>query len=154
MTAVKPVRFGVLGTGWIVRKYAEACRLLPGLELVAIASRNADRARTVALQNKIPRPHTGYDALLADHEVDVVINALHNGLHGEWSIRALQAGKHVLCEKPLACSAGEVERMFAVARQNGKLLMEAFMYRFHPQMPLILQRVRDGEIGADREAAG
>jgi len=142
-----PIRFGILGSGWIVRKYAEACRLLPGLELVAVASRDGERARAVATQHNIPRAHTGYEALLADPEVDVVINALHNGLHCEWSIRALQAGKHVLCEKPLACSATEVEQMFAVAQRAGKLLMEAFMYRFHPQMPLILDRVRAGEIG-------
>lgn len=140
-------RFGILGSGWIVRKYADACRLLPGLELVAVASRDGERARAVAQQHNIPRAHTGYAALLADPEVDVVINALHNGLHGKWSIRALQAGKHVLCEKPLACSAGEVEHMFAVARQSGRLLMEAFMYRFHPQLPLILQRVQNGAIG-------
>ncbi|MEI6085497.1 MAG: Gfo/Idh/MocA family oxidoreductase [Verrucomicrobiota bacterium] len=136
-------RFGILGSGWIVRKYADACRLLPGLELVAIASRDGERARAVALQNNIPRAHTSYDALLADPTVDVVINALHNGLHCEWSIRALQAGKHVLCEKPLGCHAGEVERMFAVAHSTGKLLMEAFMYRFHPQMLMILERVPD-----------
>jgi predicted dehydrogenase len=140
-------RFGILGSGWIVRKYAEACRLLPGLELVAIASRDGERARTVAAQNNIPRAHTGYDALLADREVDVVINALHNGLHCEWSIRALQAGKHVLCEKPLGCNAVEVERMFAAARAAGRLLMEAFMYRSHPQMPLILECVRAGGLG-------
>ncbi|MCG3150222.1 MAG: Glucose--fructose oxidoreductase [Verrucomicrobiae bacterium] len=142
-----PTRFGILGSGWIVRKYADACRLLPGLELVAVASRDRDRARAVAAQHNIPRAHTGYEALLADPTVDVVINALHNGLHCEWSIRALQAGKHVLCEKPLACSAAEVERMFAVARQANRQLMEAFMYRFHPQLPLILERVRAGEIG-------
>lgn len=136
------MRFGILGTGWIVRKYAEACRLLPGLQLVALASRDGERARAIAAQHGIPRAHAGYEALLADREVDVVINALHNGLHCEWSIRALQAGKHVLCEKPLACRAAEIERMFAAARQANRQLMEAFMYRFHPQMPLILERVR------------
>jgi D-xylose 1-dehydrogenase (NADP+, D-xylono-1,5-lactone-forming) len=147
MTAVDPVRFGVLGTGWVVRKYAEACHLLPGLELSAIASRNGDRARAVARQLGATRAHIGYDALLADPDIDVVINALHNGLHCKWSIRALAAGKHVLCEKPLGCNAGEVERMFAAARAANKLLVEAFMYRFHPQMPMIFGRVRAGALG-------
>lgn len=141
------VTFGILGTGSIVRKYAEACRLLPGLNLIAIASRDADRARTTAAQFDIPKAHAGYDRLLADPDVTVVINALHNGLHCDWTIRALQAGKHVLCEKPLACNAGEAERMFAAAHAAQRWLMEGFMYRFHPQMALILQRIRAGEIG-------
>ncbi len=141
------LRFGILGTGWVVRKHVEACRLIPGLAVVALASRDAARAQTVAATLGIGRARGSYEALLADPDMDVVINALHNGLHCEWTVRALQAGKHVLCEKPLACSCAEVERMFAAAHAAGKLLMEGFMYRFHPQMPLILQHVRNGEIG-------
>ena len=140
-------RFGILGTGSIVGKYAAACRLLPGLELVAIASRDADRVRTIAAQLGIPRAHTGYDCLLNDPDVDAVIIALHNGLHCEWTCRALAAGKHVLCEKPLACNAGDVAQMFTAAHTHRRWLMEAFMYRFHPQMPEILRRIRAGEIG-------
>lgn len=141
------LRFGILGTGWVVRKHVEACRLMPGLDIVAIASRDGERARAAAAQFQIPHAHAGYEALLADPGVDAVINALHNGLHCEWTCRALAADKHVLCEKPLACNAAEVEQMFAAAHKAGKLLMEGFMYRFHPQMPLILQRVHNGEIG-------
>ena len=140
-------RFGILGTGSIVGKYAAACRLLPGLELVAIASRDADRVCATAAQLGIPRAHTGYDCLLHDPDVDAVIIALHNGLHCEWTCRALAAGKHVLCEKPLACNAGDAAQMFAAARTHRRWLMEAFMYRFHPQLPEILRRIHAGEIG-------
>ena len=140
-------RFGILGTGPIVRKYAEACRLLPGLELVALASRDGDRARATAAKLGIARAHAGYDRLLADPDVDAVIVALHNGLHCDWTCRALVAGKHVLCEKPLACNAGEAEQMFAAAHANRRWLLEGFMYRFHPQMPEVFRRVRSGEVG-------
>jgi len=140
-------RFGILGTGPIVGKYAQACRLLPGLELVAIASRDGDRARATAAKLGIPRAFAGYDSLLADPEVDAVIVALHNGLHCDWTCRALAAGKHVLCEKPLACNAGEALQMFAAAHANQRWLLEGFMYRFHPQMPEVFRRVRVGEIG-------
>ena len=140
-------RFGILGTGPIVGKYAQACRLLPGLELVAIASRDGDRARATAAKLGIPRAFTGYDSLLADPAVDAVIVALHNGLHCEWTCRALAAGKHVLCEKPLACNAGQAAQMFAAAHANQRWLLEGFMYRYHPQMPEIFRRVRTGEIG-------
>jgi predicted dehydrogenase len=141
------VRFGILGTGWIVRKYAEACRLLPGLELAAVASRDGDRARALAGQLGIARAHAGYATLLADPDLDVVINALHNGLHCEWSIRALQAGKHVLCEKPLACNSVEATQMFAAAHAQRRWLMEGFMYRFHPHIIEALRRVKAGAVG-------
>ena len=140
-------RFGILGTGPIVGKYAQACRLLPGLELVAIASRAGDRARATAAKLGIPRAFAGYESLLADPEVDAVIVALHNGLHCEWTCRALASGKHVLCEKPLACNAAEALQMFAAAHANQRWLLEGFMYRYHPQMPEIFRRVRVGEIG-------
>jgi len=141
------MRFGILGTGPIVGKYAQACRLLPGLELVAIASRDGDRARATAAKLGIPRAYAGYDSLLADPKVDAVIVALHNGLHCEWTCRALAAGKHVLCEKPLACNAVQAAEMFAAAHANRRWLLEGFMYRYHPQMTEIFRRVRAGEIG-------
>ena len=141
------MRFGILGTGPIVSKYAQACRLLPGLELVAVASRDGDRARATAAKLGISRAHAGYDSLLADSGVDAVIVALHNGLHCEWTCRALAAGKHVLCEKPLACNAVEATQMFAAAHTHGRYLLEGFMYRYHPQMPEIFRRIRSGEIG-------
>jgi len=147
LPAIMNTRFGILGTGPIVRKYAQACRLLLGLDLVALASRDGARARATATELGIPRAHAGYDTLLADSGVDAVIVALHNGLHCEWTCRALAAGKHVLCEKPLGCNAGEVAKMFAAAHANRRWLLEGFMYRFHPQMPEIFRRVRAGEIG-------
>jgi predicted dehydrogenase len=143
----EPLRWGILGTGRILTKFAEAFRLARGVALVAVASRDEARAKAAAKQFGISRAHTGYDALLADREVDVVINALHNGLHCEWTVRALEAGKHVLCEKPLACSSEEVDRMFSAARRCGRQLMEGFMYRFHPQMAEVKRRLAAGEIG-------
>jgi predicted dehydrogenase len=132
------MRFGILGTGSVVRKHIEAARLV-GIEVVAIASRELERARAFGL----PHAYGSYAELLDDPNVDAVINALHNGMHCEWSCRALAAGKHVLCEKPLGCNPAEVEQMVSASRKTGKLLMEGFMYRFHPQMSAILGRVRD-----------
>jgi D-xylose 1-dehydrogenase (NADP+, D-xylono-1,5-lactone-forming) len=135
---VAMMRFGILGTGSVVVKHIEAARLA-GLDVVAIASRDRQRAQAFGL----PRAYSGYAELLNDSDVDVVINALHNGLHCEWTCRALEAGKHVLCEKPLGCNPVEVERMTYAAQKAGKLLMEGFMYRFHPQMSAILDRLPD-----------
>ena len=129
------LRVGILGTGWVVRKHIEAARLA-GLEVVAIASRDLARAQSFGL----PRAFGSYEELIQTN-VHIVVNALHNGLHCEWSVRALEAGKHVLCEKPLACSTGEVDRIFAAANKAGTLLLEGFMYRFHPQIPAMLRRL-------------
>jgi xylose dehydrogenase (NAD/NADP) len=141
------MRIGILGTGWVVSKYADATRLIDGAALVAVASRDGDRARATASKHGILGAHTGYESLVNDPEIDIVVNALHNGLHCEWSVRALEAGKHVLCEKPLACSSAEVEWMFAAAHAHRRWLMEGFMYRFHPQMIEAKRRVAAGEIG-------
>ncbi len=143
---ITPLRWGILGTGRVLAKLVPAFGLARAAELVAIASRDSGRARSAAAQWNIARTHTSYEALIADSEVDVVLNALHNGLHCEWSIRALEAGKHVLCEKPLACSADEVERMFAAAHANKRRLMEGLMYRFHPQIAAVKRRIAAGEI--------
>jgi len=141
------VRFGILGTGRILAKIGTAFTVARGAKLVAIASRDHARAEAAARQYGAARAHAGYEALMADPEVDVVFNALHNGLHCEWTVRALEAGKHVLCEKPLACSSVEVDQMFAAAHAHRRQLMEGFMYRFHPQMIEALRRVRTGELG-------
>ncbi len=147
MASTQKLRCGVLGTGWMLGKYAEAIRLIDSASLAAVASRDGDRARAAAAKHGVPRAHPGYESLVHDPEIDIVINALHNGLHCEWSVRALEAGKHVLCEKPLACSSTEVERMFAAAHANKRWLMEGFMYRFHPQMTEAKRRVAEGQIG-------
>jgi predicted dehydrogenase len=147
MHAPPPLRWGILGTGSILAKYVEAFRLAHTAQVVAVASRDAGRARTAAASLGASRAYGSYDALLADPEIDVVVNALHNGIHCEWTVRALQAGKHVLCEKPLACSSAEVEEMFAAARANKRWLMEAFMFRYHPQIAMVSQQVHAGDIG-------
>jgi len=147
MGDVVPLRYGILGTGWMLAKYAEVFRLLDDVALIAVASRSTERSRAAAAQHGIATAHPSYEALVADPNIDVVINALHNGLHCEWTVRALEAGKHVLCEKPLACSSSEVERMFAAAHKHRRWLLEGFMYRFHPQMIEAKRRVKAGDIG-------
>ncbi len=141
------VRFGILGAGRILAKIGPAFGLAHSAKLVAIASRDGARAAAATRQHGATRAHTGYEALIADPEVDVVFNALHNGLHCEWTLRALKAGKHVLCEKPLARSSAEADRMFTVARAHRRQLMEGFMYRFHPQIIEARRRVCTGELG-------
>jgi len=111
--------------------------------IVAMASRDPSRAREMLSPYPEARVLDAYDALLADPEIDAVYNPLPNSLHREWTIRALEAGKHVLCEKPLAMNAREAEDMAAAADRTGRLLMEAFMYRFHPDMRAFVESARD-----------
>ena len=141
------LRCGILGTGWMVGKFADAFRLIDGASLVAVASRDQERARAAGAKHGVPRAHGSYESLVSDPDIEIIINALHNGLHCEWTVRALEAGKHVLCEKPLACSSAEVDRMFAAAHANKRWLMEGFMHRFHPQMAEARRVVTAGEIG-------
>jgi xylose dehydrogenase (NAD/NADP) len=147
MRTTGPLRYGILGTGHILAKLCDGIRLARGVSLVAIASRDLERARARAAEFEVPKAHGSYQALLDDPNVDIVINALHNGLHCEWTVHALEAGKHVLCEKPLACSSNEVERMFAAAHKNRRWLMEGFMFRFHPQIAVAKRRIAAGDIG-------
>lgn len=128
-------------------KYADSFRLIDDATLVAVASRDMERARATGHKHGIPRAHSSYESLVNDPDIDIIVNALHNGLHCEWTVRALEAGKHVLCEKPLARSSAEVEQMFAAAHANQRWLMEAFMFRFHPQMAEAKRLVAAGEIG-------
>ena len=138
---------GILGSGWMFGKFADAFQLVDEAALMAVASRDPERARAAASKRNVPRAHPSYESLIHDPEIDIVINALHNGLHCEWTVRALAAGKHVLCEKPLACSSAEVEKMFAAAHASRRWLMEGFMYRFHPQTAEAKRRIAAGEIG-------
>lgn len=141
------LHYGILGTGLIFGKFAEAFRLIDDAALIAVASRDAERARAAGAKHGVPRAHAAYESLINDPEIDVVINALHNGLHCEWTVRALEAGKHVLCEKPLACSSAEVEQMFATARVSKRWLMEGFMNRFHPQIAEAKRIIATGGLG-------
>ncbi len=143
------VRWGVLSTASIATE-----KVIPGMrrarraELVAIASRDVGTARTTADRLGIPTAHGSYEALLADPGVDAVYIPLPNHLHADWAIAALRAGKHVLCEKPLALTPADADRMIEAAEASGRLLMEAFMYRHHPSWVAVHDLVRSGRIGA------
>ena len=142
------VRWGVLSTADIaLTKVIPGFRRSPRSEVVAIASRDAARAEDVAAQLGIPRSHGSYEALLDDPEIDAVYIPLPNHLHAAWAIAAARAGKHVLCEKPLALDAAQAQTMVDAAREQGTLLMEAFMYRQHPSWIAARDLVTSGRIG-------
>ena len=141
------MRLGILSTARINRAVLTGARLSDRVEVVAVASRDAARAEAYAREHEIERAHGSYEALLEDPGVDAVYISLPNSLHVPWSIRALEAGKHVLCEKPLDRRPAEVERAFGAADRAGRILMEAFMYRHHPQTKRLAELVREGAIG-------
>ena len=142
------LRIGILSTANIAtEKVIPGMRLAERVEVAAIASRDEARARAVAERLGIPRAHGSYEALLADPDVDAVYIPLPNHLHAEWTIAAARAGKHVLCEKPLAMTAADGERMVEACRTAGVQLMEAFMYRLHPSWLAARELVASGRIG-------
>lgn len=146
-----PVRWGLLSTARINRAILEGARESERTEVVAVASRDRARADAYARERGLERAYGSYEELLEDDAVEVVYNSLPNSLHVEWSIRALEAGKHVLCEKPLDRRVEAVERAFDAADRNERLLMEAFMYRHHPQTQRAAELVRGGAIGELRQ---
>jgi len=142
------LRFGIMSTGNIARQFIEginggATRAVAA----AVGSRTIDSAKAFADQYGIATAHGSYDALLADPGVDAIYNALPNSYHKEWTLKALAAGKHVLCEKPMGMDAAEVREMFDAAKRADRLLVEAFMYRCHPQTQAVIAKVRAGAIG-------
>ena len=141
-----PFRWGVLGTGNIAGQFCRDLNGLSGHELSAVASRSADRAADFCREHG-GTAVGGYDDLLDDPGLDGVYVSLPNALHAEWTRKALRAGHHVLCEKPLATSVAEAEGMFDAARKADRLLVEAFMWRCQPQTRRMLQAIREGEIG-------
>ena len=142
------LRWGIISTARIgIRRVIPALLRSRTGTAVAIASRDLARAREVAAKFQIPRAHGSYEALLADPDVDAVYNPLPNTLHPEWTIRAARAGKHVLCEKPLAIDARQAQTMVDACRAAGVLLQEAFMYRFHPQITELRRLVASGAVG-------
>ena len=141
------VKWGILSTADINRKVIPGAHASDKVELVAVASRDQDRADAYARGWEIPRAYGSYEALLADPEVEAVYIPLPNTLHAEWSIKALDAGKHVLCEKPFTRHPEEVEASFDAAERNGRLLSEAFMYRHNPQTKRLSELVAEGAIG-------
>src|SRR5512142_2648683 len=151
MNTSSPIRIGILGAAAIVPMALTnpACRV-PEAQIAAIAARDPQRAQAFARKHHVPRVHQNYSDLLADPEIDAVYNPLPNGLHAEWTIRALRAGKHVLCEKPLASNAREAETMAGVARETGLILSEAFAYRYHPLTRRVKEILTSGELGKVR----
>jgi predicted dehydrogenase len=141
------VRFGILSTARINEQVLAGARESELVEVVAVASRDQARAEEYAREHGIARAYGGYEELLADTELDAVYISLPNSLHVEWSIRALEAGKHVLCEKPLSRRPDDVERAFDTAERTGLLLTEAFMYRHNPQTARLQELVAGGAIG-------
>ncbi|MBI2823308.1 MAG: Gfo/Idh/MocA family oxidoreductase [Planctomycetia bacterium] len=144
----RPLNFGVLGCARIVRRaLIGAFQQAPGARLAAIASRDGAAARAWADEFAIPTAHGSYEALLADREIDAVYVPLPNELHLPWTVAAAQAGKHVLCEKPLALDARQAQSMVDACHQRGVLLMEAFMWRHHPRVAHARKMLADGLLG-------
>jgi predicted dehydrogenase len=141
------VKWGIISTADINRKVIPGAHASPKVELVAVASRDQARADAYAKEWEIERAYGTYDALLADPEIEAVYISLPNTMHCDWSIRALEAGKHVLCEKPLSRHTSEVEAAFDAAERTGRFLSEAFMYRHNPQTKRIKELVDGGAIG-------
>jgi predicted dehydrogenase len=154
MTTRRTLRWGLLGTARINRSLIPAIRAAAGHELTAVASRSAEKAAEYAAQWEIPRPIGSYEALLSVPDIDVIYIPLPNSLHVEWTLRAIAAGKHVLCEKPLALSVEDVDRIADAATRAGVIVAEGFMYRHHPQTLQVRQLVRDGTIGELRFIRG
>jgi predicted dehydrogenase len=140
-------RLGIISTAHINRLVIPPAKASPKIELVAVASRDQGRAEEYARTWEIERAYGSYEALLADPDIDAVYVSLPNSLHVEWSIKALEAGKHVLCEKPLTRHVADAEEAFDAAERMGRLLTEAFMYRHNPQTARLVELVREGAIG-------
>jgi xylose dehydrogenase (NAD/NADP) len=141
------IRWGILSTARIAERIIEGARLSESAQIVAVGSRDRTRAQAHADQHGIERVHGSYEELLADPEVDAVYIPLPNSLHVPWSVKALEAGKHVLCEKPMSRHPAQVAEAFDAAERAGRVLMEAFMWRFHPQTEELVRLVRGGAVG-------
>ncbi|KAF6764091.1 NAD(P)-binding protein [Ephemerocybe angulata] len=144
----QPLRFGILGAAAIAPNALIRPALShPEVLVYAVAARDIQKAQTYATKHHIPKVHSNYEELLADKDIDVIYNPLPNGLHYEWTMKALEAGKHVLLEKPAANTAEEVRAMFDLAEKKGLVLLEAFHYRFHPAIQRLKAIVDSGELG-------
>ncbi|MDA0165489.1 Gfo/Idh/MocA family oxidoreductase [Solirubrobacter ginsenosidimutans] len=141
------IRWGILSTARIAQRIVEGARLSESAKIVAVGSRDLTRAQAYADEHGIERVHGSYEDLLADPEVDAVYIPLPNSMHVPWTVTALEAGKHVLCEKPLSRDPAQVELAFDAAERAGRVLMEAFMWRFHPQTDELVRLVRSGAVG-------
>jgi xylose dehydrogenase (NAD/NADP) len=152
--ATTSLRWGILGPGRIAPRLVRAIAASPRAVLVAVASRDLDRASGFAVQHGIPTAFGSYDALLDAADIDVVYVSLPNHLHSEWTIRALEAGKHVLCEKPFALTVEAVDAVAAASKRTGRIAVEAFMYLHHPQILRAIELARGGALGRLELVAG
>lgn len=143
----RQLNWGLLSTAKINQALIKPLNASKRTRLLAVASRSQSSADAYARDWKIPRAYGSYEAMLADPEIDVVYNSLPNHLHAEWTIKALRAGKHVLCEKPIALSLAEIDEMTSVAKDTGKVLAEAFMYLHHAQTLKVKEIVDSGALG-------
>jgi predicted dehydrogenase len=144
------VKWGIISTAKINGLFLEGARRADGVEIAAVASRDKAKAEQYARENAIATAHGSYEELLEDPEIEALYISLPNSFHIEWSIKALQAGKHVLCEKPLSRRTQDVERAFDTAEQHGRLLMEAFMWRHNPQTAKLTELINEGAVGRVR----
>ena len=145
------LRIGTLGAARITpMALIWPARTTAGVSVTAVAARDRGRAEKFARKHRIGKVHDDYGSLLADPEIDAVYNPLPNSLHAEWTLRALDAGKHVLCEKPFTSNAAEAERVHQAAEQSDRVVMEAFHYRYHPLAQRLRDLVASGELGAPR----
>lgn len=151
ISSASPVRWGVLSVANVaIKRVIPAISASEGAQLVAVSSRTPERARGLLAHKADVRIYGEYQSLIDDPEIEAIYNPLPNSMHAAWTIKALLAGKHVLCEKPLAVTAEEGALMIEAARTSGKLLMEAFMYRFHPQTIWALEQIHSGRLGEIR----
>ncbi|MFO0696343.1 MAG: Gfo/Idh/MocA family oxidoreductase [Polyangiales bacterium] len=147
----QPLRIGILGAARIAPfALVKPAREVPDVELLAIAARDPERAREFADEHGVPLVFPSYQALIDDPDIDAIYNPLPNSLHAEWTIRSLEAGKHVLCEKPLTSNAQEAQLVADVARRSGRVCMEAFHWRYHPLARRMLEVIASGELGTVR----
>lgn len=143
----KELNWGLLSTARINRALIKPLNASKRTRLLAVASRSISSAEAYAREWNIPRAHGSYEASLNDPNIDVIYNSLPNHLHAEWTVKALRAGKHVLCEKPLALTLAEVDSMISASKESGKVLAEAFMYRHHEQTLKVMEIVQSGALG-------
>jgi predicted dehydrogenase len=150
-SGVSKIRLGILGAASIAPKaVVDPARLVDEIDVVAVAARTRSAAERFAREHGVPSVVDGYGALISDKKIDAVYIPLPNGLHGAWTIAALEAGKHVLCEKPVSANAQEARDVRAAARRTGLVVMEAFHYRYHPAIARVVEIVASGALGSIR----
>jgi predicted dehydrogenase len=141
------LRIGILGAAKIARQFVAATRASTKVEMATVAARDVERARSFAAETGVPAVHTTYEALLADPSIDAIYNPLPNNLHAEWTIKAADAGKHVLCEKPLAATGAEARAIFDAAKRNGVYVVEGYPYRAQPQTARLRELLATNTVG-------